>query len=162
MIGLQAPVAASSRTLTDVECVEHLAHATVGRVGFVTPSGLQIIPVNIHATGSSLMLDTSPGSSLSQLAEMGREVTLEVDETLGTSGQAWSVLMHGPVVILDRRGRERRAAMPEQVEPGPGETRTQALEFTPRSYSGRLVQHPVHASPAPDGDRGTGAPGAPA
>ncbi|GAA1430517.1 hypothetical protein GCM10009616_15310 [Microlunatus lacustris] len=126
MTGTSVPVTAGSRTLTDAECAERLAHATVARVGFVTPTGLQIIPVTIRATGSSLRMDTTPGSSLSQLAEMGREVTLEVDETLGDSGQAWSVLMHGPVVALDRR---RRQAGSEQVEAWPGETRTQALEW---------------------------------
>jgi nitroimidazol reductase NimA-like FMN-containing flavoprotein (pyridoxamine 5'-phosphate oxidase superfamily) len=129
----------SSRTLTDAECVERLFAATVGRVAFVTPGGLQVIPVNVRSTGTSLMLNTSPGSSLSQLAEMGREVTLEVDEALTGSGQAWSVLMHGPIVKLDAHGRQRREAMPQQVEAWPADA-TQPLEFTPRSYSGRLVQ----------------------
>jgi nitroimidazol reductase NimA-like FMN-containing flavoprotein (pyridoxamine 5'-phosphate oxidase superfamily) len=143
VIGTPAVPTASSRELTDAECVERLFGASVGRVAFVTPTGLQVLPVSVRATGTSLMLDTSPGSSLSQLAEMGREVTLEVDETLTSSGQAWSVLMHGPIVRLSPQGRQRREAMLEQVEPWPGADCSQSLEFTPRTYSGRLVQHPA-------------------
>ena len=152
--------AATSRHLTVAECVDRLFGASVGRVAFNTPLGLQVLPVSIRATGTSLMLDTTPQSSLSQLAEMGGEVTLEVDETLADSGQAWSVLMRGPIVKLDPRGRERREAMSQQVEAWPGETCTQALEFTPRSYSGRLVQHPVHPALAPAPGAQSTAPGA--
>jgi nitroimidazol reductase NimA-like FMN-containing flavoprotein (pyridoxamine 5'-phosphate oxidase superfamily) len=152
---------AASQTLTDAECVERLFGASVGRVAFVTPSGLQVIPVSVRATGTSLMLDTSPGSSLSQLAEMGREVALEVDDTLASSGQAWSVLMHGPIVKLDPQGRQRRDAMSQQVEAWPGETCTEALEFTPRSYCGRLVQHPAPGDVTPTPDRPRAALGPP-
>jgi hypothetical protein len=126
----------------------------------VTPTGLQVIPVSVRATGTSLMLDTSPGSSLSQLAEMGCEVTLEVDDTLTSSGQAWSVLMHGPIVKLDKQGRQRREAMSQQVEPWPGESCSQALEFTPRSYTGRLVQHPLASEPGSPSDHGLNTSGA--
>jgi nitroimidazol reductase NimA-like FMN-containing flavoprotein (pyridoxamine 5'-phosphate oxidase superfamily) len=34
------------RTLPEVECFELLAVAVVGRVGFVSPAGFQIIPMN--------------------------------------------------------------------------------------------------------------------
>ncbi len=137
--GPQGPV--SSRVLSEEECVERLVLATVGRVGFVTPSGLQILPVNVSSSGTSLMLDTTPNSSLSQLAEMGREVTVEIDQSALSTGQAWSVLMRGTITKLDDGGRLRRDAMSRQVEAWPGESCSQALEFTPRSYSGRLVQH---------------------
>ena len=132
---------AVSRVLSEEECRERLVLATVGRVGFVTPSGLQILPVNVRSSGTSLMLDTSPNSSLSQLAEMGREVTVEVDQSAVATGQAWSVLMRGAITTLDDDGRLRRDAMSRQVEAWPGESCSQPLEFTPRSYAGRLVQH---------------------
>jgi nitroimidazol reductase NimA-like FMN-containing flavoprotein (pyridoxamine 5'-phosphate oxidase superfamily) len=151
--------ATRSRTLTDAECVERLFGASVGRVAFVTPLGLQIIPVSVRATGTSLMLDTTPQSSLSQLAEMGGEVTLEVDEAVASSGQAWSVLMRGPILKLDPQGRKRREAMSQQVDPWPGDACTQSLEFTPRSYSGRLVEHPVPSGVTPTPQRGTAASG---
>jgi len=151
--------AATSRHLTVAECVDRLFGASVGRVAFNTPLGLQVLPVSIRATGTSLMLDTTPQSSLSQLAEMGGEVTLEVDETLADSGQAWSVLMRGPIIKLDAQGRQRREAMSQQVEAWPGAACTEALEFTPRSYTGRLVQHLVLGEATPTPDRPRAAPG---
>jgi len=149
----------SSRYLTVAECVDRLFGASVGRVAFNTPLGLQVLPVSIRASGTSLMLDTTPHSSLSQLAEMGGEVTLEVDETLADSGQAWSVLMRGPIVKLDAQGRQRREAMSHQVEAWPGVACAEALEFTPRSYTGRLLQHRVLGKATPTPDRPRAAPG---
>jgi hypothetical protein len=134
------------RTLTEPECAELVALATVGRVGFVTPQGLQIIPLNVRSTGASLRLDTTPHSSLSQLAEMGRDVTLEVDAYDADTGHGWSVLMQGRLDKLDHQGALR-----------PGDPRTQALGFTPRSYSGRVVQHepPEIHSEQPGDERST-------
>jgi hypothetical protein len=143
-------------SLTEQKCTELLALATVGRVGFVTPQGLQIIPVNVRLTGASLRLDTTPNSSLSQLAEMSRDVTLEIDEYAADTGQGWSVLMQGKLGKLDRQAALRPNPVP-QAEARPGDLRTQALEFTPRSYSGRLVQHEPRqdSSEQPATDRST-------
>jgi nitroimidazol reductase NimA-like FMN-containing flavoprotein (pyridoxamine 5'-phosphate oxidase superfamily) len=145
------------RTLTEQECTELVALASVGRVGFVTPQGLQIIPLNVRSTGASLRLDTTPNSSLSQLAEMNRDITLEVDEYATATGHGWSVLMQGKLGKLDHQSALRRNAMPQQVETRPGDSRTQALEFTPRSYSGRVVRHepPQDISEQPRNDRNT-------
>lgn len=93
------PRASTSQGLTDTGCVERHVGANVGRVAFVTPTGSRISPVSVRATGTSLMPDTRPGSSLSQLAEMGLEVTLEVDDTLAISDHAWNVLIHRPVSV---------------------------------------------------------------
>jgi nitroimidazol reductase NimA-like FMN-containing flavoprotein (pyridoxamine 5'-phosphate oxidase superfamily) len=136
-----AAVLPGVRTLTEQECTELVALATVGRVGFVTPQGLQIIPLNVQWTGASMRLDTTPNSSLAQLADMGRDVSLEVDEYAAATGHGWSVLMQGKLGKLDHQGRLRPAAMPQRVKAQPGDSRTQALAFTPRSYSGRVVQH---------------------
>jgi hypothetical protein len=140
------------RTLSEPECTELVALATVGRVGFVTPQGLQIIPLNVRSTGASLRLDTTPNSSLSQLAEMSRDVTLEVDEYAADTGHGWSVLMQGRLGKLDHQGALRPNALPQQVAARPGDPRTQALEFIPRSYSGRAVHHepPQHEQPRYD------------
>ena len=37
-----------SRTLSRYECYELLAVATVGRIGFVSPAGVQILPVDFR------------------------------------------------------------------------------------------------------------------
>ena len=45
------------RTLPEAECFELLAVAIVGRVGFVSPAGLQIIPMNYRLAPASLLVD---------------------------------------------------------------------------------------------------------
>ena len=49
------------RTLPEAECFELLAVAIVGRVGFVSPAGLQIIPMNYRlGAGHQLFMKTAP------------------------------------------------------------------------------------------------------
>lgn len=132
--------------LTPEQCLERLSTADVGRVGFVTAQGLQIIPLNYRATEGSITLSTTPNGSLSQLAEMGAALTLEVDEHDSASGLVWSVMVQGTVSKIPR-ATSRRPATAELVDSWPGAQFTEALRFTPRSYSGRLLENPA-ADPA--------------
>jgi hypothetical protein len=51
------------RTLPEAECFELLAVANVGRVGFVSPTGLQIIPMNYRlGADHQLFMKTAPGT----------------------------------------------------------------------------------------------------
>ena len=129
------------RELTKTQCLERLAAATVGRVAFVTPQGLQIIPVNYRLADSTLMLNTTPGSSLAQLSEMGRPVTFEVDYHAENFTLAWSVLMQGTLRKLDHAGRERLAELQPPLRPWPGEAASSHLEFEPHQFSGRVLEH---------------------
>ena len=55
------------RTLPEAECFELLAVAMVGRVGFVSPAGLQIIPMNYRlGVGQQLFMRTAPGSAVAR------------------------------------------------------------------------------------------------
>jgi nitroimidazol reductase NimA-like FMN-containing flavoprotein (pyridoxamine 5'-phosphate oxidase superfamily) len=131
--------------LTAAGCLEHLAAATVGRVGYVNPHGLQIIPVNYRLAGSTLMLATTPGSSLAQLGEMGGAIAFEVDYHGPDSDVAWSVLMHGTVRQLDSAGRQRLAELNRPLLSWRGDAATLHLEFVPKDFSGRVLQH--HGTP---------------
>jgi nitroimidazol reductase NimA-like FMN-containing flavoprotein (pyridoxamine 5'-phosphate oxidase superfamily) len=127
--------------LTAPQCLERLAAATVGRVGYVNPHGLQIIPVNYRLAGSTLMLATTPGSSLAQLGEMGGAVAFEVDYHGLDFNLAWSVLMHGPLRQLDDAGRQRLAELRRPLLSWLGESATLHVEFVPQDFSGRVLQH---------------------
>ena len=129
------------RELTEAECLDRLAAATVGRVAFVTPQGLQVIPVNYRLSGRVLMVSTTPGSSLAQLGEMGRPVTFEVDYHGEDFALAWSVLMQGTLETLDQAGRRRLAELQPPLRPWPGQAATSHLEFVPHRFSGRVLQH---------------------
>ena len=127
--------------LDPAQCLERLGAATVGRVGYVSPRGLQIVPVNYRLAGSTLMLATMPGSSLAQLGEMGGHVAFEVDYHGQNFEVAWSVLMHGTVRQLDDAGRQRLADLRRPLLSWLGESATLHLEFVPEDFSGRVLQN---------------------
>jgi nitroimidazol reductase NimA-like FMN-containing flavoprotein (pyridoxamine 5'-phosphate oxidase superfamily) len=127
--------------LTAAQCLERLAAATVGRVGYVSPRGLQIIPVSYRLAGSTLMLATTPGSFLAQLGESDGAVAFEVDYHGPNFDVAWSVLMHGTVHLLDEAGRQRLAELRRPLLSWLGESATLHLEFVPQDFSGRVLQH---------------------
>ena len=90
------PTASYSRTLREVECFELLAVGVVGRIGFVSLAGLQILPVNYRlGAGHRLFFKTAPGGALAQLAEAEAHVAFEVDYHAADFQIAWSVLMNG-------------------------------------------------------------------
>jgi nitroimidazol reductase NimA-like FMN-containing flavoprotein (pyridoxamine 5'-phosphate oxidase superfamily) len=132
---------ATVQELTEAGCRARLAAATVGRVGYVSPHGLQIIPLNYRLAGATLMLATSPGSSLAQLGEMGAAVAFEVDYHSPDFTVAWSVLMQGNVRQLDEAARRRLAELRPSLHSWLGETATLHLEFVPQRFSGRVLQH---------------------
>lgn len=135
----RAPVV---HTLRPEQCRERLRTATVGRVGFVTALGLQIIPLNYRLVGSEILLSTTRNGSLSQLAEIGAALTFQVDEHDSDTGLVWSVMVQGSVAKVPRGTAGGRAAT-DLVESWPGSQFAEALRFTPRTYSGRLLEHPT-------------------
>ena len=89
------------RTLPETECFELLAVATVGRVGFVSPAGVQIIPMDYRlGADRQLFMKTAPGSALAKLAEVDAEIAFEVDYHADDFRIAWSVLMNGTISRL--------------------------------------------------------------
>ena len=59
------PALSYLRTLPESECYELLAVATVGRVGFVSPAGVQILPVNFRlGPGHQTLREDQPSRNL--------------------------------------------------------------------------------------------------
>ena len=108
------------RTLREAECFELLAVAIVGRVGFVSPAGLQIIPMNYRlGAGHQLFMKTAPDSALARLAEIDASVAFEVDYHADDFRIAWSVLMNGTISRLDAAANGGvRAASPAACSVG--------------------------------------------
>lgn len=124
--------------LSDVRCRELLEVATVGRLGFVSAAGVQIIPLSYRASEGVLYISTRPGSAIDQLGEAGFEVALEVDYFAPDFGFAWSVLMHGRLETLDAAGNRlvQRLRLPITSWMS-GHLRN--LRFVPRTYTGRTI-----------------------
>ena len=128
-------------TLSETQCFELLAVATVGRVGFVSPEGLQIIPVNFRlGAGQRIFMRVAPIGVLAQLAETHSHVAFEVDYHADDFRIAWSVLMQGAVSLLDAEARTAYADLPLPPVPWPGRTRSLPVQFVPRTVSGRGLQ----------------------
>jgi uncharacterized protein len=142
---LDSPDAVSYlRTLPEAECFELLAVATVGRVGFVSPAGVQIIPVNYRLGAEhQLFMKTAPGSALAQLAEVDAPVAFEVDYHADDFRIAWSVLMNGTMSNLDEAARAAYQGLRRPPVPWPGPASSLPVRFIPQTVSGRGL-HRTH------------------
>jgi nitroimidazol reductase NimA-like FMN-containing flavoprotein (pyridoxamine 5'-phosphate oxidase superfamily) len=75
------------------ECYRLLATQEVGRIGVVAEHYPLIIPVNYGMDGSTIVIRTHPGSTLTAAAHAN--VTFEVDHIDSVSRIGWSVLVRG-------------------------------------------------------------------
>ena len=126
------------RILPETECFELLAVTIVGRVGFQSPAGLQIIPMNYRlGADRQLFMKTAPGSAVAQLAEIDAPVAFEVDYHAGDFQIAWSVLMNGTISRLDAAATAAYQGLRRPPVPWPGPTSSIPVRFVPHSVSGR-------------------------
>ena len=135
------PTDSYSRTLHEVECFELLAVGVVGRIGFVLPAGVQILPVNYRlGAGHQLFMKTAPGSAVAKLAEVDAEVAFEVDYHADDFRIAWSVLMNGTISRrLDAAATAAYSDLHLQPVPWPGSASSLLVCFVPRTVSGRSL-----------------------
>lgn len=135
------PTDSYMKTMREAECFELLAVGTVGRIGFVSPAGLQIIPVNYRlGAGHRLFLKTVPHGELAQLAEADAQVAFEVDYHAADFQIAWSVLMNGTISArLDAAATASYADLRMQPVPWPGSASSLLVYFVPRTVSGRSL-----------------------
>ena len=80
--------------LSLAECREHLDGGGVGRLAFMTPHGLRMVPLNYASNRDALVFITTADSELGTHGE-GAEAVFEIDEIDNTSEQAWSVVAFG-------------------------------------------------------------------
>ena len=83
----------SLEPLSRTECLNMLALAQVGRVGFVLDGQPEILPVNYALDGDTVLFRTALGSVLSKISM--QNVAFEVDSLEETRQSGWSVLVHG-------------------------------------------------------------------
>jgi nitroimidazol reductase NimA-like FMN-containing flavoprotein (pyridoxamine 5'-phosphate oxidase superfamily) len=126
------------RTLPEAECFELLAVAVVGRIGFVSPAGVQIIPMNYRlGADKQLFMKMAPGSAVAQLAEIDAPVAFEVDYYADDFRIAWSVLMNGTISRLDAAVTAAYEQLRRPPAPWAGPGSFLPVRFVPRTVSGR-------------------------
>jgi uncharacterized protein len=80
-------------------CLELLASAHLGRIGFHADGELVILPVNHAMDGQDVVFRTSRGSKLATAGEQGL-VAFETDAYDAGSRSGWSVLVTGRATVV--------------------------------------------------------------
>jgi nitroimidazol reductase NimA-like FMN-containing flavoprotein (pyridoxamine 5'-phosphate oxidase superfamily) len=84
----------SSVALEAAECIRLLSDTRLGRVGFTSAAGPQVLPVNHTVLDGSIVFRTDLYSSLAD-ATRGGTVAFEADELDDRMRSGWSVLVVG-------------------------------------------------------------------
>ncbi len=127
--------------LSENECIKLLAEQTVGRIGFMTPDGPQILPVSYQYRFGSVIFRTSPAGALAGLAQR-TSVAFEVDKVDERGRSGWSVLVLG---FAEAMVHNYLLASTWETSPVPWAdgTRNLFIEIKPRKISGRSVHAPT-------------------
>ncbi len=118
--------------LSDAECRHLVRGHSVGRVCWLSASGLEVLPVAYAVISDQVYFRVNPTTVLGDLRGPV-EVALEVDDIDLPTATGWSVLVRG----------RAEAAPPSQHDLvttpwAPGE-RPMVVMITPQQYSGRAV-----------------------
>ena len=127
--------------LSENECVKLLAEQTVGRIGFMTSDGPQILPVSYQYRFGSVIFRTSPAGPLAGLAQR-TNVAFEVDKVDERGRSGCSVLVRGSAEAMVHN---YLLASTWETSPVPWAdgTRNLFIEIKPRKISGRSVHAPT-------------------
>ncbi|MDQ6935138.1 MAG: pyridoxamine 5'-phosphate oxidase family protein [Actinomycetota bacterium] len=117
--------------LTEPECQDLLRSKQVGRLGFTTPEGPQIIPVNYVYDDDAITFRTAAYNNIA-LHVPGQRVAFEVDEVDDFLRAGWSVLGVGKA--------EHAESPHESVEPWAPGVRVLHIRISSVKLTGRRVQ----------------------
>jgi len=118
--------------LSGEECRHLVRGQSIGRVGWLSAEGLQVLPVTYVVWGELIVFRVDPGSVLGELAGRVR-VAFEVDDIDVQTATGWSVLVRGEAAACTP---EQTLRLPLPWAPG---NRTLVVAITPLVYSGRAV-----------------------
>ena len=82
--------------LSPTECQEYLGRGGVGRLAFLTPHGLRMVPLNFSTNADAIVFRTVAGSELGVHGE-GAEAVFEIDEIDHEAETGWSVVAFGRI-----------------------------------------------------------------
>ena len=82
--------------LSPTQCREYLERGGVGRLAFLTPAGLRIVPLNFTTNADAIVFRTVAVSELGSYGE-GAEAVFEIDEIDHEAEAGWSVVAFGRI-----------------------------------------------------------------
>lgn len=121
-------------SLSGDECRQLLRARGVGRVGWQSAQGPQILPVTYTVTGELIAFRTRPNSIMGEFLERV-EVSFEIDDVDEETATGWSVLVRGYAKGYLAEAPEG-VVLPMPWAPG---DHPLTVVITPVSYSGRAV-----------------------
>jgi nitroimidazol reductase NimA-like FMN-containing flavoprotein (pyridoxamine 5'-phosphate oxidase superfamily) len=125
--------------IAENECWQLLETTTVGRLGFTSDSGIEILPLNFVAFERRIYCRTEPGSAVSALAEGRADVAFEVDYHDDMTQSGWSVLVKGSAAEAATHDAEQALASTRRLGPWASGDRSLVIVLDPRTLSGRKV-----------------------
>jgi nitroimidazol reductase NimA-like FMN-containing flavoprotein (pyridoxamine 5'-phosphate oxidase superfamily) len=125
-------------SLPATECLALLRSHTIGRVGWNTTEGPQILPVSYALRDDVIIFRTSAYGALSELRNV-RQVAFEVDEFDVATRTGWSVLVRGWAKAATNP--DDLSSMWQQQDPIPWATgnRTLFITVSTDQLSGRVI-----------------------
>lgn len=96
--------------LSDQECWELVADASVGRIGLLATDEPEIYPVNFAVDSRTIVFRTASGSKLHAMLSNAK-VCFEVDGLEPVSNTGWSVLVKGHAECPTDTGRLERLGL---------------------------------------------------
>jgi nitroimidazol reductase NimA-like FMN-containing flavoprotein (pyridoxamine 5'-phosphate oxidase superfamily) len=134
--------------LTQAECQQHLASATMGRVSWSAGTVQHILPVSYAMHVGKVVFRTSPYGTLAHL-ERPTNVAFEIDAVDEAASTAWSVVVQGraQAVVLNQVLTDLWAR--GDIVPWAPATRNLFISITPHTISGRRVRAPFADLPQP-------------
>jgi nitroimidazol reductase NimA-like FMN-containing flavoprotein (pyridoxamine 5'-phosphate oxidase superfamily) len=122
------------------DCVRFLGGTTtIGRLGFHSTRGQQLLPVNFVFRHGRVYFTTSQDSVLAELAEGCDDVAFEIDYPDRLMQHGWSVLVKGSTTRVSPDDVDLSPKGPRPWAPG---GRDILVELTPEEITGRRIRNP--------------------
>ena len=137
------------------ECWQLVRSAEVGRLAIAIMNQPDIFPVNYVVDHGSVVFRTAEGTKLAA-STLGASVAFEVDGYEPDQGEAWSVVLKGPAVEIERLD-DLLAATDLPLFPWHASPKPRFVRIDPVSVTGRrfhVVDHVAAGDPSTGVHRG--------
>jgi nitroimidazol reductase NimA-like FMN-containing flavoprotein (pyridoxamine 5'-phosphate oxidase superfamily) len=135
--------------LTTQECWELLRRCEVGRLAVAITNHPDIFPINYVTDHATVVFRTAEGTKLAA-AVLGVGVAFEIDGVDAAAGEAWSVVLKGTAVEVERM-QELFDALDLPLFPWHAAPKHRFVRIVPEEITGRRFH--VVAGPAATAER---------
>jgi nitroimidazol reductase NimA-like FMN-containing flavoprotein (pyridoxamine 5'-phosphate oxidase superfamily) len=130
--------------LDEAECLRLITPGGIGRLAYSGRFGPTVLPVNYRLYDGTIVFRTAQDSPTDEdlrtgIANAEYKVAFEIDEIDLNAREGWSVLVQGPVHLVES-DTERASILKAGVETWPGGDRELFLRIVPSRITGRRIR----------------------